>query len=46
MCKLASEIIRTLLIYLDLLFNWVPNFANDIISLGLLANDNVMPGIT
>ena len=41
--KLASENIRTLFIFLDLLFS---NFANDIVRLGLLADHKVMPGIT
>ena len=44
--KLPSENIRTLFILLDLLFNCVPNFANDIVRLGLLADHKVMPGIT
>ena len=44
MYKLASENIRTLFIYLNLLINCVPNFANDIVRLGLLADDKVMPG--
>ena len=44
MYKLASEDIRTLFIYLDLLFNCVFNFANDILRLGLLADHKVMPG--
>ena len=30
--------------YLDLLFSCVPNFANDIVCLGLLADHKVMPG--
>ena len=42
--KLASENIRTLFIYLDLLNICVPNFANDIVRLGLLADHKVMPG--
>ena len=42
--KLASENIMTLFIYLDLLLNWVPNLANDIVGLGLLADHNVIPG--
>ena len=42
--KLASEKIRTFFIYMDLLFNWVPNFANDIVRLGLLTDHKVMPG--
>ena len=42
--KLASENIRKLFIYLDLLINCVPNFANDIVRLGLLADHKVMPG--
>ena len=36
--------IRTLFIYLNLLINCVPNFANDIVRLGLLADHKVMPG--
>ena len=42
--KLASENITTLFIYLDLLFNCVPIFANDIVRLGLLTDQKVMPG--
>ena len=42
--KLASENIRTLFIRLDLLIKSVPNFANDIVRLGLLADHKVMPG--
>ena len=42
--KLASEIIRTLYMYLYLLCNCVPNFAKDIVRLGLLADHKVMPG--
>ena len=42
--KLASENIRILFIYLDLLFNFVPNFANDIVRLSLLEHHKVMPG--
>ena len=42
--KLASENIRILFIHLDLLLNLVPNFANDIVLLGLLAEYKVMPG--
>ena len=42
--QLASENIRTLFIYLDLLFNCVPNFANDNVRLGLLADHKVIPG--
>ena len=42
--KLASENIRNLFMYLDLLLNCVPNFAYDIVRLGLLADRKVMPG--
>ena len=42
--KLASENIRNLYIGLDLLIICVPNFANDILRLGLLAAYKVMPG--
>ena len=41
--KLDSEYIRNLFIYLDLLFIFVPNFAYDILRLGLLADHKVMP---
>ena len=40
--KLASENSRTLFIYLELLVNSVPNFANDIVRLGILADYKVM----
>ena len=42
--KLTSENIRSLFIYLDLLINCVPSFANYIVRLGLLADHKVMPG--
>ena len=32
--------------YLDLILYLVPNFANDIVRLGLLVDRKVMPGIT
>ena len=47
MYKLASENIRTLFIFLDLLNKCVPNLANDIVRLGhkvLLVDHKVMPG--
>ena len=40
---MASENTITLVIYLDLFFNRVPNFANDIVRLGHLADHKVMP---
>ena len=43
--KLASENIRTIFIYLDFLINSVPNFAKQIVRLGLLADHKVMPAI-
>ena len=42
--KLASENIGNLFMYLDLMFNCVPNFAYDIVRLVLLADHKVMPG--
>ena len=42
--QLASENIRTLFIFLDLLLICVPDFANDIVRLGLVADQKVMPG--
>ena len=43
-CKLASEHVKIFVIYLDLLFYFVPNFAIDIVRKGLLVDHNVMPG--
>ena len=42
--KLASENIRALFMYSDLLINCVPNFANEIVRLGFLADQKVKPG--
>ena len=42
--ELASGNIRNLFMYLELLFNCVPNIAYDIVRLGLLADHKVMPG--
>ena len=42
--KLASEYVIIFVIYLELLFYVVPNFAIDIVRQGVLADHNVMSG--
>ena len=42
--KLASEYVKNLVIFLDLLFYLVPNFAKNIARWGILADHTVMPG--
>ena len=42
--KMASEYFKIFVVYLDLLFYLVPNIANDIVHLGLIADHNAMPG--
>ena len=44
LCDSLSENIRTLFVYSNLLFKRVPNFANDIVRLGILGDHKVMWG--